>query len=243
MPISAFGGHAVARERTIGRPPRPRLEAVVGQQDHRRLGTGQFQQPAEHLIVELVDRIHNLPVMPVVLVRHPRHLRSAVAHEIVPDTVQHLIIDGEQVPRFRLHDLRGDGVDGHAAREMPRQPGRAIIRRQVDLADGWYHVEQVARGKLARMEPQIGDRRCQPLRMNEAFRQCVDVFGPGRQRVQHPFGEINTGDRFNRVRHRPGQHTRAQPVLPEQIPQRLAAPTRTARRNDPQALRGGFYEP
>ena len=105
------------------------VEAVVGEQDDRRLGPDPLKQVPEHEVVEAVDGLDGAPVEPVVGLAHVGHPGRVVLHEPVPDVVDRVEVDGREVPRLVVHEVRRRRLDaGGIGEDLAREDDARVVR-------------------------------------------------------------------------------------------------------------------
>ena len=88
------------------------VEAMVAEDDDRRVVAGELDETAEHHAVETTAPGHHVFVTLETLVRDVRHLLGVVLHERMGKAVARVVIDPQEIPLLVFHEPGGHRVRG-----------------------------------------------------------------------------------------------------------------------------------
>ena len=94
------------------RPPGPRLKAMVGDEDQRCVGAGDFNEGPEHGVEKHAAGIDHAAVEGGFRFRDPFKERRPIPHEDLEKGLEEVVADGGKVPRFLREQFCGDRMDG-----------------------------------------------------------------------------------------------------------------------------------
>ena len=119
----------------IGRMPGHRrtetiaVEAVVGDEQHRRLRARHGQQAAQHHVQEAVDPAHHVAVDRRILLADVAHGRRMVFHEAVPRMIDGVEVNGQEIPVVTRGETNRCVLHGRGFREQTREQARPGVGR------------------------------------------------------------------------------------------------------------------
>ena len=103
------------------------VKPVVGEEDDRRVLSCEFEEPAEHHVVEAVGCCHDALIAFERLVGDPRLLRGMEPHEPVVEVVNGVEVDRHEVPLRVLHCPRRRLLDRGGLRERLRDEAERLV--------------------------------------------------------------------------------------------------------------------
>jgi hypothetical protein len=120
---------------------------VMGRSDDRDPGvlTHLLQKRAEHLIMELVDLVHDIPVQLKIAFGHVRHAGRIIRHENMTGDIDRIEKDGRKIPRLSVQGRGEDTLDGDGLGEDFSQLGRSRVHAMVNAIDRWQDRLDIAR--------------------------------------------------------------------------------------------------
>ena len=205
------------------------VEAVVGDEDDRRVGSGQVQQTLQHEVMHTVGARDNVTIHFEISLGDSLHLRRMIRHEEVADFVDRAVIHREEIPvRIGLEQMHRRIVRGKGLGQFAGQHPEAFVFVLIDLVRfGDEETDHLVRVDVMRADAQFVEFLVQ-------FRRPI---GAGRRR--RPVGRRLVGagwlhvaehvrDHFARqvafaLRGEPADHVAAQPAFGEDLPHRAAA--------------------
>jgi hypothetical protein len=200
-----------------------RVEPVVGDQDHRGLFAGQFQQPSEHQVMETVGGRHHALVQVEFALRDVRPTGRMELHEAMLEVVDRIVVHPCEVPFFALQDIRGGRMHGGAIGQHACDGDERSFLVLVHLREVRDEGRDMGRGEFRRVDPQPCEFFAAIGRMHRARPHgppLVDRFVRALVKIAHH----HPVDGLRRMAGPPPQHVRAFPFLGQDVPYRLHAP-------------------
>ena len=90
---------------------------MIGNEDQRCVGAGDFNDRPEHGVEEGVAGIDDAAVKGGFLLRDAVEERRPIPHEDLREGLEKVVADGGKIPGFLLEQLRGDRMDGDGGGE------------------------------------------------------------------------------------------------------------------------------
>ena len=219
------------------------VKAVVGDEDHGRVGPGQLHQPLEKHVVQPVDAGHHVAIQFEIGLRDPLHPRRVVGHEEVADLVHGPVIDRREVPvGIGLHEVRRRGMGRKGLRKFLGQHPEPLVFLLVDRVRlGHEQPDHLVGIEVVRAHAKIVHR----LR---EFRRPVGA-GGGRRPVGGRLVRRGARQVAEHVRHdtavsgllavrgEPAHDMTPQAPLAQHLPERATPPRGGRHRHDPARVR------
>ena len=224
--------------RKLDRPQVIAVEAVIGNQQHGRIRTGEVHQPCEEKIHQPVSAVHHVPVEFEIGVAHPVGLRRMVVDKTVAEVVDADVVNGHEIPRLVFHHMSRGGMRREAFGKDLRNRAEHVGFGGVDFTEAGNKGAEHALVDLFRRNAKLPQSVGQTFRPDGA-RHEIGVRRAARDCIRN----ARPANRFRRMAPEPAHQVGPQSLLRQNIPQRLHAPGRTGHRAHTSRRPVHFREP
>ena len=131
------------------------VEAMVAEQDHRRVLTSELQGCTQHHVMEPVAAFDDTLVVLEVLLGDPLLTRRVESHEPMREVVDAVEVDAHQVPVLELDQGSGCTMDRDGVGEGLRESDQPLVLLLVDLREVRNEGCDMFRLDLPWMEPEL----------------------------------------------------------------------------------------
>ena len=217
------------------------VKTVVGNQQHRRLGSRHLQQPPEHHVVKTINASDHVAVGFGILHANVAHRGWVVLDEAVAGMIDGVEVHGQKIPVLARREASGRVLHRGGFREQTRQHARTRIRR-VGGQPVREKGQQLLERDLVQADAEAGRGFQQVRRMHGArVQRWIGSIGP--QHVNKAIGEHLALNGFGGMGRKPVDHAAAKSVLAQNVPQRLRLARSAADRASAQPVGGWLGKP